>query len=265
MPLKLLICCLFAFACAHGAYIGNPASPAVMNTGFFSYHNPLIKGTSGYIGDYTANKYYRADSKNLEFDPNDLFKKFIIHSQMASFSVTLLERLELFANLGGSKPRIKTTEETFDLNLLLDFQSSYQFAWSSGAKIILMQWGQTYFCTDFTYYQIPESPKSYFKFLNRLNLPIDFEKQELSVDEWQLSFALASKFAFLTPYFGGIYLNSDLFISKGNDVPSLKYSNEYKFGYFYGLTLSLTGRFHLNFEQRFRDEQAYSFSTIAVF
>lgn len=248
-----------------GTYVGNPASPAIMNTGFFSAHNPLIKGTTGYIADYITDKLYEADKNNASFDPDDAFRKFIIHSQMATFSVILLERLEIFGTVGGSKPRTKLHEQDDSANLLLDFDSSYQFSWSTGAKIVLIQWGQTYFCSDFTYFSMPESPKSYFKFFNRLNIPINFDKQELSLSEWQLSLALSSRIFFLTPYAGASYMNSKLHIASGPEVGSLDYKNQYRIGYFYGITASLSGKFHLNFEQRFRDEKAYTFSTIAVF
>lgn len=248
-----------------GAYVGNPAAPTIMNTGFFSAHNPLIKGTTGYIADYITDKQYEADSKDESFNPDDAFRKFIIHSQLASFSLIILERLELFGTVGGSKPRAKLHEQDDNASLLFDFQSSYQFAWGTGAKVVLIQWGQTYLSTDFTYFSIPESPKSYFKFFNRLNLPIDFEKQELSLDEWQISLGLSSHFFFLTPYGGATYLSSKLHVAGGPEVGSFDYKNKYSIGYFYGITASLTGRFHLNFEQRFRDEKAYTFSTIAVF
>ncbi len=247
------------------AYVGNPAAPSIMNTGFFSAHNPLIKGTTGYIADYITDKLYQADQTNPLFNPDDAFRKFIIHSQLASFSLILLERLELFGTVGGSRPRAQFETQDINADLALDFQSSYQFSWSTGAKVVLMQWGQTFFSSDFTYFAIPESPKSYFKFFNKLNLPIDFEKQELSMNEWQISLGLSSRIFFLTPYAGGTYLNSKLHIGSGPEVQSLNYKNKFNIGYFYGITISLTGRFHLNFEQRFRDEKAYTFSTVAVF
>ncbi len=265
MNYKIILFFTFTIPSLFGAYVGNPAAPSIMNTGFFSAHNPLIKGTTGYIADYVTDKHYVADKKNTNFNPDDTFRQFIIHSQLASFSVILLERLEIFGTVGGSKPRVKLHEEPVNTNLFFDFQSTYQFSWSTGAKVVLIQWGQTFLSTDFTYFSIPESPKSYFKFFNRLNLPIDFGKQELSVDEWQLSLGLSSRIFFLTPYAGGTYLNSNLHISSAENVGSFNYKNKYSFGYFYGITASLTGRFHLNFEQRFRDENAYTFSTIIVF
>ena len=94
-----------------------------------------------------------------------------------------------------------------------------------------------------------------------MNLPVEIEpgkKQELSLREWQVSGALSSRFFFLTPYIGLTYLHSKLHAN-------VNYRNEFKWGYFYGLTLSLTGRFQLNFEQRIRDESAYTFATVMVF
>jgi len=255
---------LFSFP-LFAAYVGNPANPAIMNTGFFSAHNPLIKGTTGYIADYISNKRYEAHQDTPSFDPNDAFRKFGIHSQLASFSVIFLERLEIFGTVGGSKQRTKSHEQSATSFITPDFSSTYQFSWSAGSKVVLIQWGQTYFSGDFTYFAIPESPKAFFKFLNRLNLPLDLDKQKVSLTEWQVSLGLSSRFFFLTPYGGITYLQSRLHVESGPETGSINYHNKYKIGYFYGLTLSLSGRFHLNVERRIRDEFGYTFSTIAVF
>lgn len=247
------------------AYVGNPAAPSIMNTGFFSAHNPLIKGTTGYIADYISNKRFEASQKNPDFDPNDAFRKFAIHSQLASMSIILLERLEIFGTVGGSKERTKSHEESATSMFIPDFSGTYQFSWSTGAKVVLIQWGQTYFSADFTYFAIPESPKQFFKFLNRLNLPIDLSKQKTSLTEWQGSIGLSSRFWFITPYAGITYLQSRLHVSSGPEIGSIEYRNKYKIGYFWGLTVSLTGRFHLNVERRIRDEFGYTFATVAVF
>jgi hypothetical protein len=253
---------LFLPLCLFGAYVGNPANPAIMNTGFFSLGYPFIKGTTGYIYDYTSNKRYEATQKNPDFDPNATFKEFGLHSQLGTFSVILVERMEIFGSAGGTKEQAKGRTHP---SLLEDFESSYQFAWSAGTKVVLIQWGKTYLSCDFTYFTIPESNKTFFKFLNRFNLPIDFDKHTLSLTEWQFSGALSSRFSFLTPYVGATYLNSKLHIASSPETGPIEFHNSNKLGWFYGLTLSLTGRFHLNFERRVRDEFAYTFSTIAVF
>ena len=240
-----------------GAYVGNPADPAIMNTGFFSTNYPFFKFTSGYIYDYTSNKRYVEENSDL--DPID---KFGLHSQLASFSLIFMERIQFFGTAGGSKEIIKEQPIT---DLIFDTKTSYHFSWSAGTKIILIQCGQTYLSTDFTYFAIPSSHKSFFKFLNRMNLPLEVEKQKMSLDEWQISAALSSRLFFLTPYGGVTYLNSKLHIQDSPDIPSFNYRNEARWGFFYGLTVSLTGRLHLNLERRVRDEYAYTFSTVAVF
>ncbi len=245
-----------------GAYVGNPANPAIMNTGFFSSCYPFVKGTTGYLYDYTSNKRYVAKETTTDFDPNAVFKEFGLHSQLATFSLILLERMEIFGSAGGSKEQAKgRTEPSF----LDDFESKYQFSWSAGTKIVLIAWGNTYLGCDFTYFAIPESSKTFFKYLNKFDLPIDYEKHEITLREWQFSAALSSRIFILTPYAGATYLNSHLYVESTPETGPIKYHNEYKFGWFFGLTVSLSGRFHLNFERRVRDEFGYTFSTIAVF
>lgn len=251
-----------------GAYVGNPADPALMSTGFFSTNYSFCKFTSGYIADYISNKKYEASQTNPEFDPNNAFRQFGVYSQQASFSLILVERLQLFGTVGGSKEHAKWKKNpTFDevSETVFDFQSSNHFSWSTGAKAVLLQWGQTFFSADFTYFAIPSSSKAFFKYFNRLNLPLDLSKHEFNLREWQVSAGLSSRFFFITPYGGATYLHSRLHVSGGGETPPINYHNKDKFGYFYGFTISLTGRFHLNFERRVRDEFAYSFSTIAVF
>lgn len=230
-----------------GAYVGNPASPALMNTGFFSSSYPFFKFTSGYTYDYTENKRF------VSSDDEASIKKFGLYSQLASFSLIFIERLQFFGTAGGSKELVK---EQPIYEMLLDVHTNYHLSWSGGAKIILFQWGQTFFSADFTYFAIPSSHKSYLKFLDKLDLPKG--KQEFSLEEYQASFGLSSRFYFLTPYVGASYLKSKLHVN-------INYHNDVNFGYFYGLTLSLTGRLHVNFERRLRDEFAYTFATIGVF
>lgn len=265
--MRFLLALFFSFP-LFAAYVGNPASPGIMTTGFFSGHSHFLKFTSGYLADYTSNKRFEAENTNVDLAPSDTFHEFGIHSQMATISAIFVERLELFGAVGGSKEHTKWDRQptmSDVTTILTDFQSSYHFSWSSGCKVILLQWWQTYFSADFTYFSVPSSSKSFFKFLNRLNLPMETEKQAFSIDEWQVSVGLSSRIFFLTPYGGITYLSSKLNIRSGIDVPPLYYRNKDSIGYFFGLTISLTGRFHVNFERRVRDEFAYSVAGVAVF
>ena len=251
---------LFWIPSLFAAYVGNPADAAIMNTGLFTPQNPFFKATTGYIFDYTSNKDYSIANESTPVDPQ--IKQFALHTQSASASLILLERLELFGTAGGSKQKASTKDTT---SFLVDFHGAYQFSWSVGAKAILLQWGQTFFCADFTYFAIPSSPKSFFKFLNRLNLPIDMSKQNFYLREWQVGAALASRFYFITPYAGTMYLRSKLHINSGPETGVIDYYNKRNWGFFYGVTLSITGRLHITLERRVRDEFAYTIGTNAVF
>jgi hypothetical protein len=247
---------------AFPAYVGNLGNPAIMNSGLFSGGYPFMKATSGYIYDYTSNKRYVAQQGDLSFDPNSTFREFGLHSQLATFSFIFVERLEIFGTAGGSKEQAKGERKP---SFLADFSADYNFSWSAGTKVILLQWGQTFLSMDFTYFTIPSAKDTFIEYIQKFNLPFTFGKQSLHLREWQLSGGLSSKFYFFTPYAGVTYLRSRLHIESTNQAPAVTYVNQMNWGYFFGFTISLTGKFHVNFERRLRDEFAYTFSTIAVF
>lgn len=265
--MRWLLILFFAFP-VFGSYVGNPASPAIMNMGIFSGPSPFFKFTSGYLGDYTSNLRLQARSNNANIDPQQTFHELGIHSQMATVSAILVERLELYGAAGGSKEHAKWDRQpTYSdfTTIMTDFESSYHFSWGLGCKVILVQWWQTYLGANLSYFDVPSSHQSYFKFLNRLNLPMEPEKQTFSMHEWQFSLGLSSRFWIFTPYGGASYLATRVNIHGAGDVPPLYYKNRENYGFFYGLTISLTGRFHINLERRVRDEFAYSIAGIAVF
>lgn len=263
---RLLLFSLFALP-LWAAPVSNPAGPGLMQAGLFSSSNPWIKVTTGYVADYVSDMPLSLSKGSAEFDPEETFRRFGLHSQMAAFSIVWLQRLETYALLGGSKEHLKWHSEprTSLYSALFDFQSSYHFSWSCGARVVLLQWGQTFFSCDGNYFRVPSSQKAYFKFLNRLNLPLDQEKQRFNVRQWQIGAALSSRFWILTPYAGMKYFHAKLHIQSGPDNSPLTYKNSNSYGYFFGLTLNLTSKLLITGERRMRDEFAYMFSTQAVF
>jgi hypothetical protein len=169
---------------------------------------------------------------------------------------------------GGTKERVKPHGQKVDDNpvdIYLDFKSSHSFSWSAGAKAILLQWGQTFLSMDFTYFEVPETGKSYFSFFEKTEGASPPKKQHFFMKEWQVSAGLASRFWFITPYGGINYLNSRMHIEYGPVTSSIIYQNEQALGYFYGVTVAFGPKLFVNFERRVRNEFAYTLSTIAVF
>ncbi len=264
---RLLFCLFVCVSTLASAPVGNPSSPALVKSGIFSPCNPWIAFSTGYLADYVSDMKLSLSSGSLEFDPHPTFDKFQLHSQMASVSLILLQRLEAYALLGGTKEKLalETDPKTPLYSDLFDFQSSYHFSWAAGMKIVLLEWGRTYFSIDGNYFAVPSSHKSFFKFLNRLNLPLETEKQTFYLREWQMGASLASSFWIFTPYVGMKYLHAKLRIQEGQLNSPLIYRNERSIGYYYGLTLNLTSKFQITGERRMRDEFAYMFSTQAIF
>lgn len=230
-------------------FVGNPGDPAIMNAGVFSGGYPFCKWSSGYLYDYIPNKRFVTKKA--------FFKRFGLQSQEALFSLIFVERLQFYASMGGSKEML---EEKSMYDFLFETKTGYHFSWSLGARVILFQWGQTFLSGSFTYASVPESSQSFLSILDRVNFPFPNadEKQKFSLEQWQASIGLASKLLFVTPYAGIDYFSSKLEVEKS-------YKEAEPIGYFYGFTLSVTGKFHLCFERRIGNEFGYSFATSAVF
>lgn len=232
------------------------------NQGFFSGSFSWVKASTGYIDDYISNKRY-VTNDTATFNPNSAFKAFGIHSQQASVSLLLFERWQIYATAGGSKLRVKwqaaPPTTTFQLS------SNYQFSWSVGSRLTLISIGPLALGVQGLYFEMPRSHHNYFRFLNRLNLPLETARQESKISEWDASGAAALKLWFLCPYAGLQYINSKLEIGAGPQNPKLKYHNRESMGYFYGLTLLLSSKFMVSGERRTTGEFAYTLSTEAIF
>lgn len=238
-----------------------------MSGGIFGTPPSFFRLTTGYLADYISDMKLSHSSGSAEFDADDVLKRFGLHSQMAEFSLSLLQRLEFYALLGGSKEKVKLKNDPEPplKDLLMEFKTTYHFSWAAGMRIILLQWGQTFFSLDGSYFTVPSSHEAYFTFLNRLNIPLDENEQHLYLREWQIGAALSSRFWLITPYIGVKYLRTTLRIQEGPENSPLTYHNSPRFGYFFGATLSLFNKIFVGIERRVRDESAYMGTAYAAF
>ena len=204
-------------------------------------------------------------SGSAEFDVKKTLKRFGLHSQMAVFSLALLNRLEFYTLLGGSKEIVKLHKEPETPFSLFEFQTTYHFSWAVGTRIVFLQWGQTFLSMDGSYFSVPSSQHAFFKFLNRANVPLDENEQQLHLREWQIGAALSSRFWFLTPYIGVKYLRTTLRIQEGPENSTLTYRNHPRIGYYFGATISLLNTIFVTVERRVRDEFAYMGTAYAAF
>jgi hypothetical protein len=94
----------FASGALFAAPVGNPGTPGLMSGGLFTGSNPWIKASTGYLADYVSDlrlDLSSGSSTEEGLDPDKTFSKFGLHSQMATFSLVFLQRLETYALLGS--------------------------------------------------------------------------------------------------------------------------------------------------------------------
>lgn len=206
-------------------------------------------------------------SGEADFNAKKAVKRFGLHSQMAELSLSLLNRIEFYTLLGGSKEHVKlhTEPETPFYSALFEFQTTYHFSWSVGVRAVFLQWGQTFLSADGSYFTVPTSQHAFFKFLNRMDIPLDSNEQHLYLRQWQAGAALSSCFWCLTPYIGAKYSHTTLRIQEGPENSTLTYENRPRFGYYFGATLSILDKVFITVERRLRDESAYMGTACAAF
>lgn len=252
----------------YATYTGNPASPTLVSYGLFSGNYPWFKSKSGYVYDFTKDKNYVLVSHRENFPNIEKVNTFRLDSNFAKISFILVQRLEFYGLFGTSQETLKWTSPPkagfTTMNTKLSADTSSHFSWATGAKVILLEFGRTYFGLDFQFFRI-NAPGKFSYVLNQLNYPFDFGPTYLILREKQISFAAARKMGFLTPYFGLSYLKSELHMKADGVENSLYFKNSTKFGLYVGGTLLLTSRFQITAEGRFLNEDAFSISIMTLF
>lgn len=249
-------------------YTGNPGSPALSYAGLFSGNYPWFKTSSGYVYDYTTDKNYTLVSHREDFPNIEKVNTFRLDSNFGKIGFILVQRLELYGLFGTSEETIKWTSPPktgfTSENTKLSADTNSHFSWTAGGKVVLLEFGCTYFGLDIQFFKI-NAPGKFSYVLNQLNYPFDFGPKYLILREKQISFGIARKMAFIVPYAGVTYLKSELHMKAEGVENSLYFKNATKFGIYIGGTLMLTSKLQITAEGRFINEDAFSISAITSF
>lgn len=256
---------LSLFKVCEAAYVGNIASPAILEKGLFSEKDPWIKFQTGYLADFVSDKKLISQSISPSFGNDRRVNNFEIISNMGKVSVTFKERMELYGLFGQSSSKIlwfvSPPTEEIPLGKFLNIETESNFSWITGAKVILLEFGKTYVGLDFSYFRIPKTKRSILYFNQEL-IPFETNPQFFSLREWHIAFGIASSMGPMTPYIGAKYLITKI---RFKSDTSLTLRNRLSLGYFLGTSVSLHEKFYLNAEVRLHDELAYSVAGSAAF
>ena len=265
----LLLFILLSKNTVFASYIGNPADPLLMSSGLFSGNNPWYKIVSGYVMDQSTEKHMVFASDDPNFENIERVNSFSVESNWGNLALILVQRLELYIQVGTSQEKIKWTSPPMpgfnSGNLGLSAKSDSHFSMNTGAKVILLEFARTLIGVDFHFFRI-NAPGKFSYILDRLNYPFNFGPQYLILRETELSLGIARRIGFiLTPYVGVSYLKTRLKIKADGVKESLYFKNQKKWGTYFGGSINLTSKFNFSAEGRFGNETAYSFSANTAF
>ncbi len=256
---------LFLFASqGFSAYIGNPASPALMQTGLFNVKNHFINVATGYLADITWDKKIRP-SDQPNFVSLDKVNEFEVRSNFSVISLIFLRRLEIYSYLGVSKEKMDW-ENKPQYQDKSELKARNHFSYSVGAKAILLYfWGMA-LGIDGQYFALPSSNKLAQRIIN-LRLPLELSSQYLKLEEWHIALGLGTKLGPFAPYVGINYMKMrlDVQTKDKSDLPTLQFCNRNNWGGYAGCSLNFSHSFYVNFEGRFIDETAISVAAITSF
>ncbi len=114
------------------APIGNPGAPKILQKGFFIPENVWVNIRVGYEGDFIFYGPMKQSGSSFDLD------KYTQFVSSGSFTLNVLERLDLYTSLGAS-----TWDYQFrflspkDLAKLSCVQTPYDFIWAVGARALL--------------------------------------------------------------------------------------------------------------------------------
>lgn len=249
---------LFLPLSAFALYNGNPALPAMPESGLFISEDFWFGVKTGYEVDYVFYRQLHLKGKGL----HGLRKRGKDFTSLSNFGVLTFnfnDRVEIFTTLG-------TMSAHFSQRPLEDKTVSYHtdsnFAWGVGGRALLAYWGELQATVNAAYVQSD---------LNLSSLKVNGHSYstrdaEANFIEWQVGAGISYRVDWFIPYFGVDFsdfrsrfehLRSISFIFPKKHVT---FKESHPIGLFLGFGVSADKGFALNIEGRIINEYAVSAS-----
>lgn len=227
-------------------HMGSPTEPEVIEGGLFFCDSNWWGIKAGIREEWIMNRRMEA------------YHDFSAHTEHFSFRndqlvavLNILDRIELYASLGGTK--IHLTQPGYPGGVL-KLHTSYDFTWGFGGRSILMDLLGFTIGIDGKWQTA--KPNIHQVTLHGVSLP---SHGHLDVDAWQVSGAIAYPFFWVTPY-AGITYSFEQVKSRGFLPTPLSLRPQDRFGGAVGVTLSTGCIVDLTLEAHVFDSQELSLS-----
>ena len=229
--------------------IGNPASPALLQKGFFISDTSFSNLQLGYTSDCLFQKRVQPRNSSRLFGLHKAQIEGI--SQIATIACNILERVNLQIELGSGQFDWYWKQQN---NLFVSGQLSQGLIWNGNVKVVFFEVKDTLITADA--HVGGWSWMTGHSFAR--GIPSSGINQS-TMHYWQLGAALVQRIHIFSPYLGIVANQTELKISD-LDTGTGWLRSRHKMGAFGGCTLSTGSYFFLNLEWRGWFEQAFSVS-----
>ena len=255
MSMKKVIFFLVVATGLMAAPVGNPSFPKLIEKGFFIPPDVWLNLRFGYEGDFVTDAKLEQAS-NL---PVDCYRQ---ETNSGTFTMNILERLDIYTLLGSSRTRADWRFEAPEGTQRIELETGYDFLWGLGARGILFEWKGATLGLGGRY-----EHASYDPVWLTVNGTVESARgTKLRWREWQVDLDLSYKIDIFSPYIGVKYSsvrakagNFQTTISV-NGTGSNQFTNHTPVGVFIGCSLTTGRYFMLNVEGRLVDEEAVTIS-----
>lgn len=258
---KTLFLILSLFYCTYNwsAPMGDPSKPKMVQQGLLIPENSWIYLFGEYEGNFVGDRRLKQRSNNMRRIDN-----FSLDTNSGKAAVDLLNRCELFGILGQSRicANWRTQNILGDLSEI-EMETKYDFSWAAGAKVILLEWGNTQLTSGGRYFYT--KPRMLWLTKNGVSYSVDDARMKFV--EWQVDLGVSHKIDIFTPYIGIKYSQSHSTLAtissttiSDNDTNNLRMKSRNHLGIVLGYG-STTGKWYVvDVEVRLIDEAAVTIS-----
>ncbi len=244
----LFLSCSPAFA----LFLGNPASPNMVDQGFFISEDAFTKAKVGYQLDVVFDRYMKSYAG--AHSRVDRYQS--IYNQGVA-TLNFLDRIEAYASLGAVD--MQFSHRPRPDHYRREYQTNDRITWGVGGRILIYQWGDSTIGLEGGYqWAFP-----HIKW-DALNGTSYTTSATMRYREWQIGFGYAYTIDMFIPYAAVKYSNAQAKVSSLRHNLELEHShfkmrNRDHWGLVLGCTLTPGRIIDLTFESRMIDEQAISF------
>jgi hypothetical protein len=251
-----IFCSLMSGASLFGAPVGNPSFPRLLKEGFLIPESNHFNIRLGYEGDFMTNGYMKQTVEGYGRVDN-----YCQDVNSGTLTLNFFDRLDLYGVFGAARTCADWRYIYEEAIWRVQLETSYQFLWAAGGRVVLFEWGKTIFGVSGRYSSTQTHPT--WTVLN--DIPIPSGGTCLQWSAWQIDGNIAYPIDIFVPYLGIKYLSAQAKVGPFSDVPiassgsgTLHMRNRNPVGIVIGCTLTTERYFMLNIEGRLIDEFACS-------